>query len=71
MTRIGLGLYNIRVRLHVGDQHLLPLVEDEVLHHPDHLGHIMEEYPAWQGQSIPGECLFDPQNPSQGPWWVC
>ena len=31
----------------------------------------MEEYPAWQGQSIPGECLFDPQNPSQGPWWVC
>ena len=71
VTRIGLGLYNVRVRLHVGDQHLLLLVEDEVMLHPDHLGHIVEEYPAWQGQSIQGECLFDPQNPSQGPWWVC
>ena len=38
---------------------------------PNQLGHNVEGYPAWQGQSIQGEFLFDPQNPSQGPWWEC
>ena len=38
---------------------------------PNQLGHNVEGYPAWQGQSIQGEFLFDPQNPSQGPWREC
>ena len=32
-----------------------------MLLHPDQLGHIVEGYPAWQGQRIQGEFLFDPQ----------
>ena len=48
-----------QVLLQVGDKHLLPPV-GEVLLHPDQLGHNVEEYLAWQGQNIQGECLFDP-----------
>ena len=44
----------------MGDRHLLPPEEDEVLLPPDQLGHLVEGYPAWQGQRIHGEFLFDP-----------
>ena len=73
VTRIVIPclLVNIRVCLHIGNQHLLHPVEDEESLHPDQLGHNVEGYPAWQGQSIQGEFLFDPQNPSQDPWWGC
>ena len=73
VTRIVIPclLVNIRVFLHIGNQHLLHPVADEESLHPDQLGHNVEGYPAWQGQSIQGEFLFDLQNPSQGPWWGC
>ena len=52
MTRIVLPclLVNIRVCLHIGNQHLLHPVEDEESLHHDQLGHNVEGYPACQGQ---------------------